>query len=320
MAADAVITGDTATLERLLRDNPELIRARSTREHGATLLHYVSVNGVEDFRQKTPKNAVQILKILLRAGADVEAIATSYGGSKTLDLVATSFHPAQAGVQIVLMETLLAAGAAMEGFPGKSVVNGCLANGRGDAAEFLAKRGARLDLEGAAGVGRLDVVKSFFNESGSLKANATAEQMKSGFMWACEYGRDSVVEFLLQAGIEIGAKFRPHGQTGLHWAAYAGQIDTVKLLLKWKAPLEAKDESFAGTPLGWALYAWDDPPTEAKPGNHYDVVALLAAAGAMADEAWLADPHRERRLAEKVRADSRMMAALRGEMPQSRRD
>jgi ankyrin repeat protein len=320
MAADAVVNGDAATLEQLLRENPELIHARSTREHGATLLHYVSANGVEDFRQKTPKNAVQILKILLRAGADVEAIATSYGGSKTLDLVATSFHPAKAGVQIALMETLLAAGAAVEGFPGKSVVNGCLANGRRDAAEFLAARGATLDLEGAARVGRLDIVKSFFDESGRLKSNATAEQMKAGFMWACEYGRESVVEFLLHRGIEIGAKSGPHGQTGLHWAAHAGHANTVKLLLEWKAPSEARDESFAGTPLDWALHGWGNPPTDAKPENYYDVVALLVAAGAKVDEAWLADPHQEMPLVQKVRADSRMMAALRGEKSKPRKE
>src|SRR5262244_2367473 len=68
-AADAIVAGDTSTLERLLREEPGLIRARSTREHGATLLHYVSANGVEGYRQKTPKNIVRIAKILLRAGA-----------------------------------------------------------------------------------------------------------------------------------------------------------------------------------------------------------------------------------------------------------
>src|SRR5207245_160323 len=59
-AADAIVNGDIATLERLLRQDPELIRTRSTREHRATLLHYVSANGVEGFRQKTPRNVVQI--------------------------------------------------------------------------------------------------------------------------------------------------------------------------------------------------------------------------------------------------------------------
>lgn len=40
-AADAIIKGDLKTLQRLLRDDPKLVHARSTREHGATLLHYV---------------------------------------------------------------------------------------------------------------------------------------------------------------------------------------------------------------------------------------------------------------------------------------
>ena len=42
------------------RITPSCARARSTREHRSTLLHYVSANGVEDFRQKTPKNIVEI--------------------------------------------------------------------------------------------------------------------------------------------------------------------------------------------------------------------------------------------------------------------
>ena len=37
-----------------------------------------------------------------------------------------------------------------------------LANGRMEAAELLAARCAPLDLEGASGVGRLDLVQSFF--------------------------------------------------------------------------------------------------------------------------------------------------------------
>src|ERR1700678_207145 len=45
-AADAIVTGDAKALERLLREDPLLIHARSSREHGATLLHYVSANGV----------------------------------------------------------------------------------------------------------------------------------------------------------------------------------------------------------------------------------------------------------------------------------
>src|SRR4030088_3303604 len=48
-------------------------------------------------------------------------------------------------------------------------VLGCLANGRGEAAAFLADRGAELTLVSAAGVGRLDVVKGYFDDEGALK-------------------------------------------------------------------------------------------------------------------------------------------------------
>jgi hypothetical protein len=45
-AVEAVITSDRAVLESLLRNRPEFIRARSTRVHRTTLLHYVAANGV----------------------------------------------------------------------------------------------------------------------------------------------------------------------------------------------------------------------------------------------------------------------------------
>ena len=65
------------------REHPGLVRERSTREHRSTLLHYVSANGVEDFRQKTPKNIVEITNLLLDAGADVDAESDAYGGGCT---------------------------------------------------------------------------------------------------------------------------------------------------------------------------------------------------------------------------------------------
>lgn len=306
LAVDAIVTGDAATLERLLRENPDLIRARSTRRHHATLLHYVGANGTE--KQRTPKNAVEIAKVLLDAGAEVNAVGKMYGGTTTLGLVATSVHPARAGVQDALMEILLGYGAALEGavapdYTRGSIVNACLANGRPNAAEFLGRRGARLDLDGAAGVGRLDVVKSFFNDDGSLKADATKTLMELGFLWACGYGRTNVVEFLLEKGVDVNA--RPQGETGLHWAAYCGQLDIVTLLLERKAPLDIKDRSYDGTPLGWALYGWGHPP-ETKGGRYYEVVAVLVVAGATVELDWLAD--------EKVQSDPRMLAALHGEI------
>jgi len=307
-AVEAIINGDIDTLERLLRDNRTLVHARSKRKHHSTLLHYVGANGVEGFRQKTPHNAVKVAEILLNAGAEIDSMADMYGGSTTLGLIATSIHPVIAGVQLPLMELFLARGARIDGGFEEvnkggythGAVNGCLANGRPKAAEFLAARGARLDLEGAAGVGRLDVVRSFFNEDGSLKATATEAQMKSGFNWACEYGRTDVVEFLVQKGIKLGEIHR--GETGLHWAAYAGHADIVKLLLERNAPIEVRDESWHNTPLGWALHGWIHPPNEQAQRSYYDVVALLLGAGASVDPKWLSN--------EKVRGDERMRATL----------
>jgi ankyrin repeat protein len=276
-AADAIVGGNVAMLAKLLHDHPELVRARSTRAHRSTLLHYVSANGVEDFRQKTPKNILEITKLLLNAGADVNAQSDAYGGrSTTLGLTATSWHPEHAGVQLPLMELLINHGAVIDGPDGGSAVNGSLHNGRGEAAEFFASRGARLDLEGAAGVGRLDVVRSFFHDDGSLKPTANEQQVKDGFAWACEFGRTEVVEFLLEKSIKIDARLKHDGQTGLHWAAYRGHAETVDALLRRGAPVDAKDESHGGTPLGWALYAWGTASeTEVRRGQYNDVVALL---------------------------------------------
>jgi ankyrin repeat protein len=314
-AVEAIITGDVTTLNALLRENPDLVRARSTRAHHATLLHYVGANGVEGYRQMTPMNAVKIAEILLRAGAEVDAdldyrsMRRRYperSGSATLGMVATSVHPAVAGVQIALLEILLDYSASVDGLPGGwNPLIAALHNGRGQAAEFLANRGARMDLEGAAGVGRLDVVKRFFKKDGGLKANATKAQMESGFMWACEYGRTNVAAFLLQKDVDIAAQ--PHGETGLHWAAYGGHVAIVKMLLARKAPVDPKDERFGGTPLGWALHGWCYPPPEAKRVPYYGVVGLLIAAGATVNPTEDLDRSQN----EKLRADRRMRAALR---------
>src|ERR1041384_282013 len=245
-AVEAVITGDLTALQTLLRENPELIRARSSREHGATLLHYVSANGVEDFRQKTPKNAVDVARLLINAGAEVDA-DLAYGasprlrelyperfGSTTLGLVATSIHPAEAGVQIALMQTLLDAGASLDG----------IREGWG-----------------------------FFNEDGSLKSTATKPQLESGFMWACEYGHTNVVEFILDKGFDPGTL--AHGMTGLHWAMVGGHLDTIRLLLDRNAPLEIEN-CYGGAVLSCAIWAVSNSgPVGRWPESNTDWVAII---------------------------------------------
>jgi ankyrin repeat protein len=311
-AADAIVEGDATRLGELLATHAGLVWARSTREHRSTLLHYVSANGVEDFRQKTPPNIVEIAGMLLDGGADINAESEAYGGGSTaLGLAATSCHPEAAGVQIELLEMLIARGATLD-TGDRSIVNACLHNGRGIAAEFLAGRGARLDLEGAAGVGRLELVQSFFNEDGGLTPRATEEEMRNGFAWACEFGRTAVVEFLLDH-VPVELRVRHHGQTGLHWAAYGGHADTVRLLLGRGAPVNAKDEAFDGTPLEWAIYQWGNSPKSAGRGSYYEVVAILVQAGGTLDPNWSGDDRERIRAMQRAASDGRMQAALRGE-------
>jgi hypothetical protein len=239
-------------------------------------------------------------RMLLDAGAEVNAESDAYGGgSTTLMLAATSVHPERVGVQTALMELLLERGAAIDG--SSSTVNACLRNGRGAAAEFLAGKGAQLDLEGAAGVGALDRVKEFFAQDGGLKAPATAQQLADGFAWACEFGRVRVVEFLLQHGVRADMALRADGVTPLHWAALGGRVEIVRLLLAQGADVNARETSYGGTPVGWALHGFGDGRQRGDEERHYQVVEVLVAAGASIGS--LASP------------DRRMMAALLSESP-----
>jgi len=313
-AVDAIVGGDAATLQRLLREHPNLVHERSTRDHGATLLHYVSANGVEDFRQKTPKNIVEIARMLLDAGADVNAASNSYSPTDTtFMLTATSCHPADAGVQIPLLQLLLDRGATVDA----GDVLACLHNGRGPAALFCARQGVPLDLEGAAGVGALDAVKTFVRPDGTLVNGATQKQLIDGFAWANEYGYRDVVEYLLDAGVPGNSRLRHDGQTALHWAAWGGHPDIVRLLIARGAPISEKDGTYDGTPLDWAIYAWGNrgEMTDADAERYYDVVSLLVTAGGSLNANWLdvSDDAERGRAKRKLEADPRMRAALTGQ-------
>ena len=283
-AADAIVNGNRAKLKRLLRESPELIKARSTREHEATLLHYVSANGVEGYRQRTPKNIVEIAEILLHAGAEVDAQADVYGGgSTTLGLTATSVHPQEAGVQEPLMQLLLDHGASME-LPssaghGQPLIRSSLANGQPKAAGFLASRGAPVDFVAAAALGQMDRLIGYFNAGGSRKPNLTQKIVQEAFRYACAYRSNNVVEFLLAKGVDL-AEHSGDGQTAAHYAVIGGHLDTLKLLLRSNPPLEAKN-MYGGTVLGQALWS---AAHGGDPEVYIAILEALIAAGAEVPE------------------------------------
>jgi ankyrin repeat protein len=276
-AVEAVVDGDLAALEDALRHNPALVRARSSRlcffdppvMHRATLLHYVAANGVEQYRQKTPPNAVEIARALLQSGAEPDALADMYGVEcTTMSMLVSSGHPAKAKLQVALVELLLDFGAAIEG-RGTRKWGGplftALAYGMSETAQALAKRGACVDLPTAAGLGLMD-------DAGRLLPSADAEARHRALALAAQHGHAEIVRLLLDAG-EDPNRYNPEGthahSTPLHQAALAGHKAVVRLLIERGARLDIQDTVWQGTPLGWAVH-----------GGQAQVAEYLRALGA----------------------------------------
>jgi ankyrin repeat protein len=191
----------------------------------------------------------------LRAGAEVDALADMYGGQHTtMSMLVSSGHPAKAGVQVALVETLLDFGAATDS-RGKgewaSPLMTALAFGYLAAAQALARRGAPVDsVAAAAGLGRTA-------ETRQLLAGASALDRHRALVLACQLGHLEVARLLLDAG-EDPDRYNPKGNHGhstpLHQAVWSGHADVVRLLVEHGARLDIKDTIYQGTPLGWAEY------------------------------------------------------------------
>jgi hypothetical protein len=260
-AVEAVVGGDHDALSDALRRDPALVRARSSRiccfdppVHRATLLHYTGANGVEHGRQKTPPNAVAIARVLLEGGAEPDALADMYGAEcTTMSMLVSSSHPADAGLQVPLINLLLDFGAALEGRGTRkwgTPLFTALAFGMGDAAAALAERGARVELPHAAGLGLVD-------DAARLLPAADAEARHRALSLAAQQGHAEVVRLLLAAGVDPN-RYNPEGNhphtTPLHQAVLGGHEAVVRLLVERGARLDIRDTIWKGTPLGWAIH------------------------------------------------------------------
>ena len=275
LAAEAVIDGDLESLRAALERDPDLVRARSGRVtnfdppvHRATLLHYVAANGVEGYRQRSPANAVEIARLLLERGAAPDALAAMYGGECTaMSMLVSSTPPAEAGVQIGLIDTLADFGAAVEPRGSgnwTSPLMTALVFGFRDAAEALVRRGARVDrLDAAAGLGRVA-------EVARLLPAASLDERHRALALAAQLGHVEILRLLLDAG-EDPDRYNPEGLhahgTPLHHAAGAGHLAAVRALVERGARLDLEDKLWRSTPEGWARH-----------GGHDAVAEYLAAA------------------------------------------
>jgi ankyrin repeat protein len=206
--------------------------------------------------RKTPKNAVEIAQTLLKAGAEADALADLYGGHyTTMIMLVSSCHPAKAGVQVTLVDTLLDFGAALEARGSAkwgSPLMTALSFGYLGAAEALVRRGARVDnLAAAAGLGRLA-------DATQLLATADPESRHRALALAAQHGHVEITRLLIDDG-EDPSRYNPDGNhshsTPLHQAVLAGHDLVVRLLVERGARLDIKDSIYQGTPLGWAIYS-----------------------------------------------------------------
>ena len=218
-AAKAIVTGDTAMLREALANDPSLVRARSAASHHATLLHYVSANGIESELQSPVANSDEVAAILLAAGADIDAPCDAYDGrwATTMELLVSSDHPTEAGVAGRLVDLLCSAGAVVDGVRGDgSPLATALCFATLDCVAALIARGARTDNPiFAAAAGRIDWLQSWFDGGSGTPTSpvpaflplatdrvVAAEQ---ALVFACMCGQTEVVRRLLDRGVNVNA-------------------------------------------------------------------------------------------------------------------
>jgi hypothetical protein len=154
----------------------------------------------------------------------VDALADTYAGGTTettLNLLVSSVHPREAGVQVPLVHLLLDHGAAVDG-----VANDCsplvtaLAFWYGSAARALVERGARVDtIATAAGMGRLDLVRQMVADNGSMRegvalidvpwlrlGNDPQANLELAAVWARIHGHPEIEAYLVERGVNAKAR------------------------------------------------------------------------------------------------------------------
>lgn len=273
-AVRAIDGGDVAALAALLTVHPELARARTNLDPpfhyftGATLLHHVAWNPGR--RAPVPANVVDVARLLLDRGADVDAVTLGGNGGPTLGLVVTSKMASDANASGPLIQLLVDRGATIGGEPPSSIIanpgdrnllHPSLANHAPRAAEKLIALGVKPDVCAAAALGDMDLLKGFFGQDGRLvarprrhgKVMSERDAIGLALLFAYVNGNPEAVDFLLEkdgnwnmTGVNNGAV--------LHRAAWDGDLAMVERLVAKGADMSNRDNPFNSTPLSWAQH------------------------------------------------------------------
>ena len=174
--------------------------------------------------------SADLVDALLEAGARLDASGT--GGTMWMALYHTVEHRGQREVATLLHQR-------------GHQIDLCYAAGLGLVAEVRSR------LRDGPGTG--DRLYRHHRRSGETSAGGV---LHDALTFAAVNGRVEVAKLLLDAGASING-FRPWGPeeiSPLHGAAWAGWPEMVEALLAAGADSGARDPNHAGTPLGWAVH------------------------------------------------------------------
>jgi ankyrin repeat protein len=263
-ALSALDAGDVEQLRSLVAADRSLVQARTNLEppygyfSGATLLHHVAGNPARD--KPLPPNIVDIAGVLLDGGADVHARTLGPNGGDTMGLLITSKQASDMGVTAPLIDSLLERGARLD-VTRDDALDASLANHSPAAAEKLIELGAKADVFAAAALGRMDLLREFFDSDGRLLSrprrhgNAMPERDAIGLalLYAYVRGQRQAVDFLLEKDGNWDVIGVNNG-TALHRAAWNGDLAMVERLVAKGADSSNRANPFNSTPLSWAQH------------------------------------------------------------------
>jgi uncharacterized protein len=217
----AIRSGNLDELERLLAEHPELARSMITSrdacgEQSRSLLH-VATDWPGHFA-----NAIETVRLLIAAGADVNARFGGVHGE-------TPLHWAASSDDVDVLDALIDACADLEAdgsvTDGGTALADAVAFGQWNAARRLLERGASANLWQAAAMGLMPRVL----ELATAAAQPTPEEITNAFWCACHGGQHETAEYLLDHGADIN--WIGHDDlTPLDAAARSGAHDLVRWL------------------------------------------------------------------------------------------